>query len=104
MDTSSPFKEKIQKLQAATEEGQRKMEAKERSIPTTVIIGAIIPFVLMLFFFIVQPSIVQKKEGGKYVRDTKKMFYWTIGLTLVSWLGLYFWTWCRGYKPSAVKI
>lgn len=102
---SSPqFAERIQKLQAATEEGERKMAAKERSIPTTVIIGAVIPFVVLLILFLVQPSIVQKKEGSKYIRDSKKMFYWTIGLTLVAWLGLYLWTWCRGYKTSSVKV
>lgn len=102
--TSSPFQEKIQKLQAATEEGEKRLTAKERSIPTIVIIGAVVPFALLLIFFLVQPSFVQKKEGSKYVRDNKKLFYWTIGLTLAAWLGLYLWTWCRGYKPSGMKL
>jgi hypothetical protein len=102
--SSSPFQEKIQKLQAATEEGQRKLESKERSIPTQVIIGIAIPFVVLIVLIFVQPSIVQKKEGSKYVRDSTKIFYWTVGLTLAGWLGLYLWTWCRGYKPSSVKF
>lgn len=104
MESQSPFKEKIERLQAATEEGERKLTSKERSLPTIVIVGAVIPFVLLLVLFLVQPSIVQKKEGNKYVRDSKKIFYWTIGLTLVAWLGLYIWTWCQGYKYSSVKI
>jgi len=104
MASPSVFRERIQKLEAATEDGQRKLEAKERNIPTNVIIGAIVPFVALLFFVIVQPSMVQKKEGNKYVRDSKKIFYATLGVTLVAWLGLYLWTWCRGYKPSSIKL
>jgi len=92
----SPFREKIQKLQAATEEGKRKIDAKERPIPTVVIVGAVIPFVLLLIFYVVQPGIVQKKEGDKFVRDNKKIFYWTVGLTLVAWAGLYFWSSYKG--------
>lgn len=102
--TPSPFKEKIQKLQSAVAAGEKQLVSKERSVPTNVIIGAIVPFVLLLIFVFVQPSIVQKKEGDKYVRDSKKIFYWTVGLTLVAWLGLYLWTWCQGYSPSSFKF
>ena len=42
MASPSVFRERIQKLEAATEDGQRKLEAKERNIPTNVIIGAIV--------------------------------------------------------------
>jgi len=104
MASSSPFKEKIEKLQAATEEGQRKLDAKVRSIPTNVIIGVIVPFVVLLILVLVQPSFVQKKEGDKHVRDGKKIFYWTIGITLVAWAGLYLWSNYKGYKPASITV
>lgn len=89
---TSPFRDKILKLQAATDEGRRKIESKERSVPPMVIAGAIVPFVILLVLIFFQPSIVQRKEGDKTVRDNKKIFYWTVGLTLVIWLAMYMWT------------
>ena len=68
MASSSPFKEKIEKLQAATEEGQRKLDAKVRSIPTNVIIGVIVPFVvlLILVFLWFRPQGLFPERPGRF--------------------------------------
>ena len=98
----STLSQKIQELQDITAEGERKIGAKERCVPTMAIAGAVIPLLAFLFFFFLQPGVVQKKEGNKFVRDGKKVFYWTIGVTLVLWVGMYIFTYCRGYQKSSM--
>lgn len=97
MSTPS-YKERIQKLQSLTEEGERKIKTKEMVIPTSVMVGAAVPLILLLVLYFVKPAFVTKKEGDKQVRDGKKIFYWTVGLTIIVWVAIYAWMYYNDKK------
>lgn len=97
MSTPS-YKEKIQKLQSLTEEGERKIKTKETAIPMSVMIGAAVPFIILIILYVLQPKFVTKKEGDKQVRDGTKIFYWTLGLTIVIWGAMYGWVYYNDKK------
>lgn len=71
-------------------------------LSVTTVVGFFIPFILLLLLYLVQPSFVQKKEGNKYVRSGGKVALWTIILTAVVWLGMYLFTFCKGYAAKKV--
>lgn len=105
--SSSSFKDKVAQLERETQESSRKMSSKESCFPTLMIVGIAAPFLLLILLFFLQPSFVQRQENDgagnvKYVRDGRKVFYWSLALTLLLWLGLYLYTYCSGY--SAVSM
>ena len=57
-------------------------------MPKTLIVGIVAPLLIFLVLFFWAPGLVQKKEGEKSRRDGKKVFGWTVGLTLLVWAGL----------------
>lgn len=61
------------------------------------VIAILIPIIIGLLLFFVNPSFLQKKEGGKQVRNMKKFWIWTISVTLVLWGLLFLYTYCAGY-------
>lgn len=75
---------------------------KEKCIPTMLIAGVAAPFVVGLVLYFVQPSFVQKKEGGKYIRDKKKILMWTTIVTFVLWIAMYLFTYCSGYNSKSM--
>lgn len=85
------YKERIQKLQTLTDEGERKIKSKEQVISTSVMIGAAIPLLVLLILYFGQPKFVTKKEGDKQIRDGKKIFYFTVGITILIWVVMYAW-------------
>jgi hypothetical protein len=96
------FKERVAGLEKKLQEATKNVSSQEGCFPTTMVIGIAIPFVLLLLLFFLQPSFVQKKEGAKYVRDGKRIFYWTIGITLVMWIGLYLYSYCLGFNNASM--
>jgi len=48
-------------------------------------IVAVIPVVLFMFLYFVKPRFVKSKVGSKYVRSNKKVFSWTIFLSIILW-------------------
>lgn len=67
-----------------------------------LVAGACVPLVMFLFFFFMQPSVVMKKEGTKFVRDNSQVFKWTIYVTLVVWIAMYAYTYCSNYNSPIV--
>ena len=84
---SSNFSKKVEELEEEISKCVGNTTTK--CIPTSVIIGAIIPFILALVFYFGQPWFVKKKEGDKDVRDPKKILMYVIILTIVCWLAMY---------------
>jgi hypothetical protein len=96
------FKEKVEQLEKATAENSKKVSSKDWCFPTLMVAGIAAPFLLLILLFFLQPSFVQRKEGDKYVRDGRKVFYWTIAMTLILWLGMYLYTFCSGFQYSSM--
>ena len=85
------FREKVQQLQAELEKAKAALSS-ETCTPLTTIIAVVTPVVIFLALFFVTPSFVTVDDEGKPVRNIKKVFMWTVGLTLVVWAGLYGYT------------
>jgi hypothetical protein len=96
------FAEKVSELQNQIDLETKKISSSERCFPTMLIAGIVTPFLLLLILFFLQPSFVQRKEGEKYVRDGRRIFYWTLGVTLVVWLAMYLYTFCDGFSSMSM--
>jgi hypothetical protein len=98
-DKGSIFKQRVEELQRELDADASKISLKEKCLPTVIIIGIAIPFVIWgaLFFFATKIPFVSKQEGQKRVRQNSKVFYWTLGFTLLTWVGMYIWAWMIGY-------
>lgn len=70
--------------------------------PTFLVIGALVPIVLFLALYFMQPSFVQTKDDDGFARSNKKVVMWTIGATLLIWAGMYLFTYCQGYSGHQV--
>ena len=96
------FAEKVSELQHSIDLETRKVASTERCFPTMLIASIATPFLLLLLLFFLQPSFVQRKEGEKYVRDGRRIFYWTVGITVVVWLAMYLYTFCDGFSAMSM--
>ncbi len=96
------FIEKVDKLQSQLDASNAKVANKEKCVPIMLIIGVIVPLLIFLLLYFLQPSFVQKKEGTKYIRNNTKLFYWTLLITVVLWIAMYLFSYCKGYKKSAM--
>lgn len=101
MSTTSGYREKVQALQNELRKAESAL-GSEKCIPTSYIAAAVAPVLIFLVLFFLSPSFVQRKEGSKYVRDMKRVFAWTTGLTVVLWIGMYLFTYCAGWEGTSV--
>lgn len=102
METESPFARRVRELESHLASATEKVAPGAKCVPTMLIAGLVAPLLIFLVLFFLQPSFVQRKEGTKYARDGKKVFYWTLGLTLAIWFAMYVFTWCKGYDRTAM--
>lgn len=102
MSKNASFEDRIVELEKQLESGGKKMKAADSCYPTLMIAGVIAPFLIMIILFFLQPSFVQRKEGEKYVRDGRRVFYWAVALTLLVWMGMYLYSYCTGYDASLI--
>jgi len=100
--SSADFQKKIDELESHISATSSKLAGKEKCLPTLLIAGVIAPLVVFLFLYFLLPSIVQRKEGTKYVRSGTKTFYWTLGITLTLWVCLYLFSYCGNYQNVAM--
>lgn len=99
---SSSFESQVQALQERINKQESKIASKEKCLPTMLIAGIVVPFLLWALLYFLQPSFVQKKDGTKYIRDGTKVFYYTVGITLVIWVAMYLFTYCQGYDKASM--
>ena len=99
---SRSFKDKVSELQSHVSAVTDQASNKEKCVPTMLIAGIVTPFLVWILLYFLQPSFVQKKEGAKYVRSGTKVFYWAIIISVVIWIAMYLFTWCKGYDKAAM--
>lgn len=102
MSKSGNFAQKVAELQKSLEEGAQKTGKIEKCFPTLMVVGIAIPFLMLILLFFLQPSFVQRQEGDKMVRDGRRIFYWTVAMTLIAWFGMYMYTYCTGYNATSM--
>ena len=98
---TSTYRDKVQQLQGELHKAQDVL-GSEKCLPTMAIAAAAAPLLLFLIIFFLSPSFVQRKEGSKYIRCLKKVFMWTIILTLMVWAGMYLFTYCQGWEGTSI--
>lgn len=98
MSSTASYREKVQALQNELKRAESSL-GPEKCIPMTSIAAAVAPVLFFLALYFITPGFVRRSEGGKEVRDMKKVFMWTVILTLVSWGGMYLFTY---YQSASV--
>jgi hypothetical protein len=99
---SAAFKDKVQQLSAAIDEGTRKVSLKDQCFPTVVGIGVVVPFGTMLVLFLTRPYFVRKYEGNKSTLNVKRLFWYSMGITLLIWGMMYLFNLFKGFDRLAM--
>lgn len=94
----SSFEEQINTLRRDADLVGDRITKKKKCVPTLLIVGMAIPFIIWLVLYALQPSFVQKKQGSKYVRDNMKIFQWTLLVSVIFWIALYLFSFCSSQK------
>ena len=94
---SNKFQRAVAELQEQLDKCNVSVNKKDNCFSSLVVIGVITPIILFLMLYFVQPGFVTSEQGGKRVRDKKKVFFWTIGVTLLVWASLYFYAYYNNY-------
>jgi hypothetical protein len=98
---SQDFNNLVRELDAELKKCDARINAKQSCIPMLLVGAIVAPFIIWGILFI-QPWFLRKKEGDKKVRDGKKIFYYTIALTVVVWLAMFLFSYCKGYNPCSM--
>ena len=87
-----PYRGRVASLHGSVTDLQNKYN-REKRIPIMVIIGSIVPVVIFITLFFWKPKFVREYDSDleEYTeeRDTKKIFSYTLIISLVVWVGLY---------------
>jgi drug/metabolite transporter (DMT)-like permease len=102
MDSTEKIKDKIKNLSDAINDNIRKVSIKDQCFPTAIAIGSVVPFVTMVSLFLFKPRFVQKKEGSKSLRDPRKIFWWTLLLTIGIWICMTGFNYYKGFDSLAM--
>lgn len=94
----------IQTLTDQVEKLSARIGKKQKCFPIMTILGVAAPFLAALVLYLINPSFIQKQEGGRYVRDSKKMAVWTGVFTIVIWFFMFLYTYCTGYKATKACV
>jgi len=100
----SSFEDQIKALRQDADLTGARITRKKKCIPTLLIVGMAIPFVVWLVLYALQPSFVQKKQGSKYVRDNMKVFQWTLLVSVIFWVALFLFSHCRSIQGKNPTI
>ena len=98
----SKFEKRVAELQNSIDNANSGVSKKERCIPTMVIAGVIVPFLVIPMLYFLKPSFVQKQEGDKYIRNNTKVFCWGTVFTVLIWVCMYLFSYCRGYSKMGM--
>lgn len=89
---SKTFEEKVDELSSEVKKLEQSLGGNAKCAPKVLIVGALTPLVAWLGLYFLQPRFVQKKEGEKYERDSGKVLWWSVIITLIVWLVMYLYT------------
>lgn len=99
--TPSPSKVATFREKVASLEQQVKKFEGEKCIPTMAIAAAVIPLLIFLVLFFLQPGFVQRTEGNKSVRSVQKVFIYTLVISLIAWALMYCYSFFTGSAVCA---
>ena len=100
--SSSDFKQKVASLSQELSSAGCSKEG-EKCTYTTIVIAVVIPLIMFLILFFIQPGLVQSKDGNKKVKSNTKVFVWTLLFSALAWGGLYGYTYYFGSGSVCVK-
>jgi len=100
--TPSSFEDRVKQLSAAIDAGSRKISAKDQCFPTVIGIGAVVPFATMLILFLTRPGFVKRYEGNRSSLNVPKLFWYSMGITLVVWGMMYIFNMYKGFDKLAM--
>ncbi len=83
------FEQAISELQSQIDTYETTIVRKEKGVSPLVIMAIVIPFLVFFMLYLLSPRCVMSEVNGQQTRDGKKVFLWTLGVTLLSWGGLY---------------
>jgi len=98
---SSQYREKIAHLRNELNKAEGLL-GSEKCIPTMTIAAVVVPVLIFLVLFFLSPRFVQRKEGSKYIRCLKKVFLWTVILSIILWVTMYLYTYYKNYNGSLI--
>lgn len=64
------------------------------------ILFAVIPVIIFLTLFFMEPGFIQKKDGNKYVLDKSKLLTFWAAFTAGFWLLIILYAFSRGYTSN----
>jgi hypothetical protein len=96
------FREKTAQLSEEVETLAKRLASKESCFPKSLIIAFVLPIIWWVILYWGQPWFIRRKENGREVRDTGKVFMWTILFTMISWLAMYLYFKFIGFNKAAM--
>jgi ABC-type glucose/galactose transport system permease subunit len=98
-----PFEEKYREMERVVDEVIRQNNPNVKScVPKLTIFAIAAPVLVFLLLYFFQPSIVKVKDGIKMVRSTKRVFLYTLGITLVIWALMYAYSYMKGHSLGSM--
>ena len=95
--SSSTFDKKINELEKSLNEAKTNMKNK-KCIPYVVIVGIIIPFLTWIVLYMSKPSFIKNTDDEEQKTNMKKLFLYTVLITVLFWAGLYGYSYYRGFE------
>ena len=83
---SKSWEDKIAELETRLSECSKKVKCADAPcMSPQVIICLVAPILIFLALYFLKPSFVQRSDGGKAQRNTKKVFLFTLLFTAIIW-------------------
>ncbi|ALX27527.1 hypothetical protein GMAR_ORF153 [Golden Marseillevirus] len=72
--------------------------------PLLVAVGAVVPLLVWLVLYFIQPRFIQTRKDVGYVQDNWKLLKWTLLITLIVWALFWAFTFCKDYKQQTICL
>lgn len=90
LSTDDGFDKAIAELQAKLDACEVTVKKSEGAMSPLLVTAMVAPMILFTLLYMLKPSFVTSEDAkGTRVRDKKKVFLWTLGVTLLLWGALY---------------
>lgn len=92
MGERNDFSRKIDELETQINALTHNAKQRQSYVSMKMILGVATPIITFLVLFFWSPRIVEIKEGDEYTRSTRRVVYWTVGVTLVVYALIFMYT------------
>lgn len=96
----------LKKLMADTQsdiESYEKLtdDKSKTKISKTLIVSILAPIIVFILLYVIQPSFVESEDdSGTIERDNRKVLLWTLGVSVIIWICLYLFKYCKSKKSD----